>query len=258
MNYIILNEVNSNTIPGLIIQSLPPISKPKIRTQIEEIDGRDGDIVTELGYSAYDKEFTIGTYGNCDINQVIAFFNSEGVVTFSNEPDKYYNYQIVEQIDFERLVRFKTATVTMHVQPFKYSTTEESLSEDIGILSGEGTEISLTPTREATIDELYMYGNTEQNIVQVQDGNTVEFVPTADQLSFTLDNVDTSMENYITLGGNSYQQVVEVKDGDNIFNYGLWYNNRSNITVSTGTVTYNSYSTEIFFENPTAFINDSS
>lgn len=123
-NYIILNEQNSDEITGLIIQELPPISKPKQRTQIEEIDGRDGDIVTKLGFSAYDKEITIGLYGDYDIDEIISFFNSEGTVTFSNEPDKYYNYQILNQIDFERLVRYRTATVTFHMQPFKYSNEE--------------------------------------------------------------------------------------------------------------------------------------
>ena len=44
MNYVILNGVKSTTIKGLLIQSLPPISKPLMRTSIEEIDGRDGDI----------------------------------------------------------------------------------------------------------------------------------------------------------------------------------------------------------------------
>lgn len=130
-NYIILNGNISTNIPGLLIQSLPPISKPKIRTQVEEIDGRDGDIVTTLGYSAYDKEFPIGLYGDFDINEVIEYFNSSGTVIFSNEPDKYYNYEIVEQIDFERLVRFRTANVKMHIQPFKYSAEDNSKVFDI-------------------------------------------------------------------------------------------------------------------------------
>ena len=120
-NYIILNGNISTNISGLLIQTLPPISKPKIRTQVEEIDGRNGDIITPLGYSAYDKEILIGLYGQYDVDEVIAYFDSEGTVIFSNEPDKYYNYQIVEQIDFERLIRFKEATVKMHMQPFKYS-----------------------------------------------------------------------------------------------------------------------------------------
>ena len=134
MNYIELNGVRSNSITGLLVQSLPPISKPLIRTEIEEIDGRDGDIVTKLGYSAYDKEIEIGLRGNFDINEVIAFFDSEGVVTFSNEPDKFYHYQIIEQIDFEKLVRFRTAKVTFHVQPFKYPISETPVTEDAELM----------------------------------------------------------------------------------------------------------------------------
>lgn len=133
-NYIILNGVNSNTITGLLISTLPPITKPKIRTQTEEIDGRDGDIVTKLGYSAYDKEIEIGLYGNYDTDEVIEYFNSEGTIVFSNEADKYYNYQILEQIDFKKLIRFKTAKVRLHVQPFKYPLQEQPIT-----ISGETT-----------------------------------------------------------------------------------------------------------------------
>lgn len=125
-NFLELNGVNSNTIPGLLIQELPPITKPKMRATIEEIDGKSGDIITELGYSAYDKAVQIGLYGDFDIDQVISFFNSSGTVVFSNEPDKFYNYTILAQIDFNRLIRFRTATVKFHCQPFKYSNEDNS------------------------------------------------------------------------------------------------------------------------------------
>ena len=128
MNYVILNDVKSTLVQGLLISELPPISKPLMRTSVEEIDGRDGDIVTKLGYSAYDKTMTIGLFGNYDIDQVIEYFDSEGTVIFSNEPDKFYRYQIIEAIDFERLSRFKTATVTFHVQPFKWSAVDDAFT----------------------------------------------------------------------------------------------------------------------------------
>lgn len=120
VNYIELNCEKSTSVKGLIIQSLPPITKPNMRTSNATIDGRDGDIVTKLGYSAYDKQLSIGLHGDFDIDDAIAFFDSEGEVVFGNEPDKYYRYQILDKIDFERLVRFRTAKVKMHVQPFKY------------------------------------------------------------------------------------------------------------------------------------------
>ena len=135
MGYVILNGVKSTTIKGLLIQSLPPISKPLMRTSVEEIDGRDGDIVTKLGYSAYDKQMSIGLFGDYDVDEVIQFFDSEGTVIFSNEPDKFYYYQIIQQIDFERLLRFKTATVTFHVQPFKFSAVDDAFSFSINEMS---------------------------------------------------------------------------------------------------------------------------
>lgn len=126
VNYIELNGEKSSNVKGLIIQSLPPITKPKMRTSIEDIDGRDGDIVTRLGYAAYDKELRIGLHGDFDVDDAIAFFDSEGEVVFGNEPDKYYRYQILDQIDFERLVRFRTAKVKMHVQPYKYDAVDRT------------------------------------------------------------------------------------------------------------------------------------
>lgn len=122
--YIIINGQSSMEVNGLIVSTLPPVSKPAMRVEAEEIDGRDGDIVTQLGFSAYDKEIEIGLYNEYDIDDVIDFFNQSGKITFSNEPDKYYLFAQYNGIDFEKLVRYKTATVVFHVQPFKYSLTE--------------------------------------------------------------------------------------------------------------------------------------
>ena len=140
MNYIILNGVKSNKIQGLMIQALPSVSKPQMRSQIETIDGRDGDIVTKLGYAAYDKQLLIGLHGDYNIDEVIKYFNSNGTVIFSNENDKYYNYQILESIDFERLLRFKQAVVTFHVQPFKYSVSEGK--PEFQIMNGSEVKIN--------------------------------------------------------------------------------------------------------------------
>ena len=88
MSNIIWKGINSNTIPGLIISKLPSISKPKLKTEIIDIDGVDGDIINELGYEAYDKEIEIGLSKDYQINDVIKYFTGEGELVFSNEPDK--------------------------------------------------------------------------------------------------------------------------------------------------------------------------
>lgn len=194
MNYCILNGKKSTLIKGLLIQSLPIITKPMMRTNIETVDGRDGDIVTKLGYAAYDKTMSIGLFGDYDIDEVIEYFSTEGTVIFSNEPDKYYKYQILNQIDFTRLSRFKTATVTFHVQPFKYSAVDESVSQTFSSIYAEcyiinrGNVISrptieLYPENGGAV-ELYIndrkvfnyidLGITEPYKTLVLDGNTWE------------------------------------------------------------------------------------
>lgn len=125
-DYIIINRKKSTLVNGLIITSLPPITKPKMRYIAEEIDGVDGDVINKLGYGAYDKTFEIGLSYNYKVDDVIEYFNTQGQITFSNEPDKYYNFTTLNQIDFEKLLRFKKAKITIHVQPFKYSNIEST------------------------------------------------------------------------------------------------------------------------------------
>jgi len=160
-NYVIINGTNSLTIPGLAIKDLPPISKTLMRNQKETIDGRDGDIITELGYSAYDKALTIGLYGSYDINDIIAFFNQKGTIVFSDEPDKYYNFTILDQIDYDKLVKFRTATIRIHCQPFKYPVSETPVEIEAEYVTATGEDITLNDTTTVPL-EIGLKGNTYQ------------------------------------------------------------------------------------------------
>lgn len=143
--WILINDRPSYGVRGLVIVSLPPISKPAMRHNAEEIDGRDGDMVTTLGYEAYDKSVSIGLHGDFDIDRVIEYFATSGTVTFSSEPDKVYRFQQLDAIDFERLVRYRTATVKLHVQPYKTSRLAQPKS-----FSGSDAQASVTNTGNVT------------------------------------------------------------------------------------------------------------
>jgi predicted phage tail component-like protein len=160
MNYIIWNGINSDAIKGLIIQELPPITKPQVRTQITEIEGKDGDISDDLGYQSYDKTIKIGLCGNYDINKIAKYFTGSGKIIFSNEPDKYYNSAIYEQIDFERLTIFREATAKFHCQPFKYLVSKPVIDMEITdqtqvLVINQGLEVSkpiITLTSSGTLE----------------------------------------------------------------------------------------------------------
>lgn len=236
-NYIILNDKNSNEISGLMIQELAPISKPQQRTQVETIDGRDGDTVTPLGFAAYDKKISVGLYGDFDIDEIIEFFNSEGQVTFSNEPDKYYNYQILEQIDFERLVRFRTAGVSFHVQPFKYSAQQ-------GIKQ-------LTPANGATSVSIVNKGNIyAKPALTVYGTGTVNLSLNGTQI-LVIDLGDTA--NNITIDANMLEAYTGTTatlanrsvDGD--------YNNLK-LKIGTNAISWNGNVTKITIANYSRWI----
>ncbi len=123
--------IDSSSITGLIICELPPISKPKMRNSIIKIDGRDGDIIEELGYESYNKIIKIGLAHNYDINQVIKYFTGDGQLVLSNESDKVYNCKIVDKIDYDKLLRFKTATIKFYTQPYKYKRNEATVTLNI-------------------------------------------------------------------------------------------------------------------------------
>lgn len=237
-NYIILNGQNSNEITGLLIQSLPPISQPKIRTNIEEIDGRDGDIITKLGYSAYNKKITIGLYGDYDVDQVISYFtnNQSGQVTFSNEEDKYYNYEIIDEIDFERLIRFKTATVTMHIQPFKYSNVENVKT--------------FTITSQTSLNIRNNGNYISKPVITITGTGTINLSLNNEQL-FVINLGDTSTQIALDINNmNAYNPT-----NDNYMNRSVTgnYDNFA-LKVGTNTISWTGTITQIQIENYSRWI----
>ena len=235
-NYIILNGISSETITGLLIQNLPPISKPKQRVNIEEIDGKDGDIVTYLGYGAYDKEFKIGLYGNYDVDEVIKYFNSSGTVTFSNEEDKYYNYQILDQIDFERLLRFKEATVRMHIQPFKYSNVE--------------AKKSFTITNQTSINIRNNGNFISKPVLTITGTGTINLSLNNEQL-FVIDLGETSTSIVLDINNmNAYNPTTNAYMNRAVTgNY-----NNFNLNIGTNTISWTGTVTQIEIQNYSRWI----
>ena len=161
MNTIFWKGVFSTTIEGLLISELPPISKPPMRVKETMIDGRDGSIIEELGYSSYDKSITIGLRGNFNINKVIKYFTGEGEIIFSNEPDKVYTAKVISQIDYNRLLRFRTAVVQFRVQPYKYKHNEAY--KEAQTATESGTSIIATNKEDDILKTVCIYGKSTQD-----------------------------------------------------------------------------------------------
>ena len=228
--YIVINGVSSNTINGLLIQSLPPITKPQMRTTTEEIAGRDGDIVTTTGYKAYDKTISVGLYGDYNVDEIIEYLAQSGEIVFSNELDKYYNFAAYSNVDYEKLCRFRQASVNFHTQPFKYDNLariwEQTNSNTRGVeidLENKGN-VKSKPTITVTgtgiirlyINEVMLLVFTltnNQTIILNQDGNATDLYGNFLNRSVKGDVMKIIFErgyNHLSLRGNvSYFKVED-------------------------------------------------
>ena len=168
----------SSTSFNIIVNSLPPISKPAMRVEETEIDGVDGTIFEDLGYESYDKKIKITITEN-NIDKLISWLNGEGNLVLSNEPDKYYKAKVISKIDFERLIKYEPVEVTFRVQPFKYK--------------NELKEFNIA--KETSID-VYNLGNTiSKPIITITGTGNIE-VSLNGNHQFTLSMIE---DNIITL-----------------------------------------------------------
>lgn len=227
MSKIIWKGIDSDTINGLIISKLPPITKPKMRTNIIKIDGVDGDIIDDLGYESYEKKLEIGLSFNYDINQIIKFFSGEGTLILSDEPDKYYIAKIIKKIDYSSLIRFKKATVVFYCQPYKYKNNEVNIDTTIDletaiIVNNIGTENSHPKITLFGTGEIGFYLNNHQIFLYKFDDDSQVVIDSEKQdayLGSVLKNRNmlgefpffAPGENVITWFGNLTRIIVEPK-----------------------------------------------
>lgn len=235
-NYVIQNGKDSRYIKGLLIQELPPITKPLMRTSIEQIDGRDGDVITKLGYSAYNKKMKIGLFGDYDIDDIITFFNSSGMVVFSNEEEKYYLYDILDAIDYERLMRFRTAEITYHVQPFKYSNIE-------------GWKVFSNPTSDITVRNNGNY--VSKPIIHIKGTGTINLSLNGVQLF----RIDLSTINSIAIDTERLEAYSEDGSIFKLMNrYVVGNYDKFALKVGANSVSWDGQLTYIAFENQSRWI----
>ena len=214
MNTIFWKGVLSTTIDGLIISELPPISKPPLRVKETTIDGRDGSIIEELGYEPYNKPVTIGLRGNFDINKVIKYFTGNGEIIFSNEPDKVYTANVISQIDYNRLLRFRTAVVEFRVQPYKYKHLEAY--KEAQTATASGTSIVVTDGANANMKAFSIYGKTTQDGTPTPDAPVELVAVGGEQIQISATGKNLLAEQFVggvhrTTGHEAFPSVISTQ-----------------------------------------------
>lgn len=195
LNTFTFKDKSSNDF-GMIVNKLPPITKPMKKTETVEIDGLNGDITIDNGYAAYDKMVEVTFLTKPDVDALNHWLSGSGQLILSNESDKYYDAEAHTEVELIREKAFYTAIITFHVQPYKHLIEEETVA---------GTA-SVTVTNQGYEESLPVIKLTGSGDVEVKIDNVTICTVTIDDGYVILDSekqeayTETALKNRNMLG----------------------------------------------------------
>lgn len=127
-DYFILNGINC-LYEGIETIELPPLTKPRKRIEEVPVLGMDGALtITDNTYEPMTKICRVFYDGdNCD--RLADFLADTGQVIFSNNPNRYYNYKIMNEINFSDVIdtNWREFDIYFRCQPFSYDLINETI-----------------------------------------------------------------------------------------------------------------------------------
>jgi len=136
----------TSTDKGIVLQSMDWFKKPQRRNEQTYVDGKDGATTTEYGYAPFAIPASIGLTDMTKLDEVIALLDGTGVLTFSGDPGKYRNAKVLEQVDYQKLLKFKVADVQFFIEdPYRYVSSEsvQTIVSTPATIVNSGTAIAL-------------------------------------------------------------------------------------------------------------------
>lgn len=136
-SYFIFKGIDSRTM-NVLLQTSPTRIKPAMRVTTYNVDGRNGNIVETLGYDAYYITLQIVITDKSKIDSVVTWLNGEGKLILSCENDRYYDANVISEVDYTLLRRWDKATVQFLVQPYKHAVEPSKINYPTDLQTGDG------------------------------------------------------------------------------------------------------------------------
>ena len=110
----------TSTSMGLVVNSMPTFKKPQRRSDVKLIDGKAGASVTEYGYAPYSLPCKVTLTDTSKLDAIIAWLDGTGTLICSDDPLKYRDVRILDEVDYQRMGDLKETTIEFYVPiPFR-------------------------------------------------------------------------------------------------------------------------------------------
>lgn len=178
MNWFKFNNKSSLDFKTLIVNELPSIIKPTEKVNKYDIESRNGELILPTGfYSNMPKSVECTIRNLSEIDEIISWLRGSGNVIFSNQEDRYYQAVIINQIDFDRVIKqYRKFIIQFECQPFGYLLEGKEniiLTENNNTIYNLGnfeSEPVISITGKGDVDltigqSIYKINNIEDNII---------------------------------------------------------------------------------------------
>lgn len=162
----------SSDTMGVIMSKEWIPTKPEIRYETTEIDGRDGAIIEKKGYSMVQRDIECTLMNRTKLNDVVAWLNGDGVFEFNG---RYCNAHIYSSVDYENLGINKCSfTIPFLFEPFWYREDGYHLYKDGETVENKGN-YDATPMIEITGSGsgAITVGDTDINIIELKESEVL-------------------------------------------------------------------------------------
>lgn len=129
----------------VVVNKLPTFIKPQRKTEIIQIEGKDGAEVIEYGYAPYTLSVKITLMDVSRLDDVIAWLDGEGILISSEDELRCVTARVISDIDYTRLITLKEAKVDFFVKdPFRYLVNDipQTISTFPNMITNSGTVYS--------------------------------------------------------------------------------------------------------------------
>lgn len=176
---------------GISVKTMPTYIKPSKRSEIIEVDGKDGAIIIENGYQPYILKATITLLDIDKLDNIIAWLDGSGTLRVSDDINKYRNVKVLNGIDYKRLYEFKEANVEFYVyDPFRYIYNEVSKTL---------TTFPSTIKNDGTVESKPLLTIVGSGTVSITiNGTSFSYsFPSGESLTLDCENMDASYDNML-------------------------------------------------------------
>ena len=178
--------ISSNEMKVIVEEEDNLIAKASLKYEQIDVDGMNGSIYNELGYSDVERSLKIYVMDISKIDDILSWLNGEGILEYKNRTSKAFFYSTIEP---QRSSSIKTIDFSFIRSPFWYDVNDQfvTVSDENIYNYGNVYSMPIIKLEKNTSDSVDITVNDVRFIYNFDEDNKVEI--DCEEMNATCDGI---------------------------------------------------------------------